>query len=306
MFSSPLPVWRSLLYVPAHVPRYVAKAEVCGADAVILDLEDGVPPEQKAQARGGLAEAIPRLARIGYDVLVRVNGPLEPMAADLRAAVLAGAAGVVLPKVRGAAHLEAIDEQLGLLEDACGAPLGQTRIIAIIETPRAFEVMSDIARASPRIAALMLGGGDFALSCDSRASAEVLRVPKQLLVIAARAAGILPLGLTGGLDVLDDLDAFERNLKRLPESLAGRNIKLRPHAKSHKCPEIAQRQLAAGAVGVCCQKVSEAEAMVNGGIRDILIANEVVGAAKLKSLAALARRVRNDDEFQLQLPPPRG
>ena len=65
---------------------------------------------------------------------------------------------------------------------------------------------------------------------------------------------------------------------------------MRPHAKSHKCPEIAQQQLAAGAVGVCCQKVSEAEAMVNGGIRDILIANEVVGAAKLKSLAALARR----------------
>ncbi|MGM3274785.1 HpcH/HpaI aldolase/citrate lyase family protein [Ralstonia sp. 24A2] len=210
MFSSPLPVWRSLLYVPAHVPRYVAKAEVCGADAVILDLEDGVPPEQKAQARGALVEAIPRLARIGYDVLVRVNGPLEPMAADLRAAVLAGASGVVLPKVRGAAHLEAIDEQLALLEDESGAPLGRTRIIAIIETPRAFEVMSDIARATPRIAALMLGGGDFALSCDSRASAEVLRVPKQLLVIAARAAGVLPLGLTGGLDVLDDLDAFER------------------------------------------------------------------------------------------------
>ena len=209
MFSSPLPVWRSLLYVPTHVPRYVAKAEVCGADAVILDLEDGVPPEQKAQARGALAEAIPRLARIGYDVLVRVNGPLEPMAADLRAAVLAGASGV-LPKVRGAAHLETIDEQLGLLENASGAPLGRTRIIAIIETPRAFEVMSDIARATPRIAALMLGGGDFALSCDSRASAEVLRVPKQLLVIAARAAGVLPLGLTGGLDVLDDLDAFER------------------------------------------------------------------------------------------------
>lgn len=87
-----------------------------------------------------------------------------------------------------------------------------------------------------------------------------------------------------------ELDAFERNLKRLPDSLAGRGIKLRPHAKSHKCPEIAQRQLALGAVGVCCQKVSEAEAMVDGGIGDVLIANEVVGAAKLKNLAALAKR----------------
>ncbi len=89
-----------------------------------------------------------------------------------------------------------------------------------------------------------------------------------------------------------DLDAFERNLQRLQESLAGRKILLRPHAKSHKCPQIALRQIALGAVGVCCQKVSEAEAMVEGGVRDVLVANEVVGAAKLKRLAALARQAK--------------
>ncbi len=87
-----------------------------------------------------------------------------------------------------------------------------------------------------------------------------------------------------------DLDAFERNMRLLNESLAGRNVKLRPHAKSHKCPEIGKRQMALGAVGVCCQKVSEAEAMVDGGVGDVLIANEVVGAAKLKRLTALAKR----------------
>jgi 3-hydroxy-D-aspartate aldolase len=89
-----------------------------------------------------------------------------------------------------------------------------------------------------------------------------------------------------------DLDAFERNLGLLHASLAGRNIKVRPHAKSHKCPEIALRQMALGAVGVCCQKVSEAEAMVAGGVTDVLIANEVVGAAKLKRLMALAKRAK--------------
>ena len=89
-----------------------------------------------------------------------------------------------------------------------------------------------------------------------------------------------------------DLDAFEHNLKLLNDSLAGRSIKVRPHAKSHKCPEIGKRQMALGAVGVCCQKVSEAEAMVDGGVGDVLIANEVVGAAKLKRLAALAKRAR--------------
>jgi len=89
-----------------------------------------------------------------------------------------------------------------------------------------------------------------------------------------------------------DLGAFERNLKRLTDSLAGRAVKVRPHAKSHKCPQIALRQMALGAVGVCCQKVSEAEAMVAGGVPDVLIANEVVGASKLRRLAALSKQAR--------------
>ena len=89
-----------------------------------------------------------------------------------------------------------------------------------------------------------------------------------------------------------DLDAFERNLRRLHESLAGRSVMVRPHAKSHKCPQIALKQIALGAVGVCCQKVSEAEALVDGGVGDVLITNEIVGAPKLKRLAALAQRAR--------------
>jgi D-serine deaminase-like pyridoxal phosphate-dependent protein len=89
-----------------------------------------------------------------------------------------------------------------------------------------------------------------------------------------------------------DLDPFERNLARLGESIAGRKVRLRAHAKTHKCAEIARRQIAAGAVGVCCQKVSEAEAMVAGGIADVLISNEIVGERKLVRLAALARQAR--------------
>jgi D-serine deaminase-like pyridoxal phosphate-dependent protein len=89
-----------------------------------------------------------------------------------------------------------------------------------------------------------------------------------------------------------ELDPFERNLRRLTESLGERTVKVRPHAKSHKCPQIAMRQMALGAVGVCCQKVSEAEAMVEGGVPDVLIANEVVGTTKLRRLAALAKQAR--------------
>jgi D-serine deaminase-like pyridoxal phosphate-dependent protein len=89
-----------------------------------------------------------------------------------------------------------------------------------------------------------------------------------------------------------DLDAFEKNLATLNKSLRGKDVRVRPHAKTHKCPEIAKRQLAAGAVGVCCQKVSEAEALVEGGIKDILISNEVVGAPKIARLAELSRHAR--------------
>lgn len=92
--------------------------------------------------------------------------------------------------------------------------------------------------------------------------------------------------------LLLDLDAFERNLARLAASLAPHRVRVRPHAKTHKCPEIARRQIAAGAIGVCCQKVSEAEAMVAGGISDILVSNEIVGAPKLARLADLARHAR--------------
>jgi D-serine deaminase-like pyridoxal phosphate-dependent protein len=87
-----------------------------------------------------------------------------------------------------------------------------------------------------------------------------------------------------------ELDAFERNLRTLAESVKGRALRVRPHAKTHKCAEIAKRQLAHGAVGVCCQKVAEAQALVEAGINDVLVSNEVVGAPKIARLAALSRR----------------
>ena len=84
-----------------------------------------------------------------------------------------------------------------------------------------------------------------------------------------------------------DLDAFERNLDRMAD--ATRGLRLRPHAKAHKCPDIARLQLARGAVGVCCQKTDEAAVFVEAGIADVLVTNEVVAPAKIDRLARLAR-----------------
>ena len=87
-----------------------------------------------------------------------------------------------------------------------------------------------------------------------------------------------------------DLDAFERNLDKMARFAATAGVRLRPHAKTHRCSEIARRQIARGAVGQCVQKVGEAEALAAGGVADILVSNQVVGEAKLRRLATLAER----------------
>ncbi|OCZ88906.1 alanine racemase [Achromobacter xylosoxidans] len=89
-----------------------------------------------------------------------------------------------------------------------------------------------------------------------------------------------------------DLAAFEANLRAMQAWADRHEVALRPHAKAHKCPEIARRQLALGARGICCQKVSEAVPFVAAGITDIHISNEVVGPAKLRLLAQLARAAK--------------
>jgi D-serine deaminase-like pyridoxal phosphate-dependent protein len=92
--------------------------------------------------------------------------------------------------------------------------------------------------------------------------------------------------------LLLDLDAFEHNLDHMAALLAPTGAKLRAHAKTHKSPVIALQQMARGAIGQCVQKVSEAEALVWGGVADVMVTNEVVGARKLARLAALARIAR--------------
>jgi D-serine deaminase-like pyridoxal phosphate-dependent protein len=88
-----------------------------------------------------------------------------------------------------------------------------------------------------------------------------------------------------------ELDAFEKNLRTLADLVRGR-ARVRAHAKTSKCAEVSKRQMALGAVGVCCQKVAEAEAMVEDGIPDVLVSNQVVGPAKIQRLAQLATRAR--------------
>lgn len=89
-----------------------------------------------------------------------------------------------------------------------------------------------------------------------------------------------------------DIGAAERNIRRMAERFAGRAVRLRPHVKTHKTPILAHKQLAAGAIGVTCAKLGEAEVMAAAGVREILVSSEVVGAAKVARLVALNRHAR--------------
>ncbi len=90
--------------------------------------------------------------------------------------------------------------------------------------------------------------------------------------------------------LLVDLDILEGNLARMAAQVRGTGIQLRPHVKTHKSPVIAKRQMELGACGVCCAKVSEAEAMVEGGIPDVLVTTEVVTPEKIRRLVAMCAR----------------
>jgi citrate lyase subunit beta / citryl-CoA lyase len=209
-----LPVWRSLLYVPANVPRFIDGAHKRGADAIILDLEDSVPLAERPAARRDLIGTAENVARGGADVVVRINRPFRETMRDLEAAISPRVTALAVTKVDSADHVRLIAEVVSELEVERGMAAGTTQFIVMIETADAWFRMPDIAKASPRIAALTLGGEDFALSVGMLPNAEGLFMPKQQLAIAARAAGVLPLGFIGTVADYQDLDAFRQTVRR--------------------------------------------------------------------------------------------
>ena len=206
--NADLPVWRSLLYVPANVEKYIEKAHTYGADCIQLDLEDSVPESEKTRARASIAAASRRLRERGVDVAVRINRSLDLAVRDIEAAVDAEVDALNISKVHSATHLKLLDELVSDLERARGIAVGKTRFIAMIETSSAFFQMPDIAHATTRLVAMGFGSEDFALEVGMRPTEETLAMPKQQMIIAAAGAGLLPLGFIASISNYRDLDAF--------------------------------------------------------------------------------------------------
>ncbi|TIV09955.1 MAG: CoA ester lyase [Mesorhizobium sp.] len=200
--------WRSLLFVPAHLPKFVDKANTRGADALVLDLEDAVPWVSKAEARSSLAGSITRLRQQGASVLVRVNNGLRALSADLDAAIVDGVEAVVLPKVESAEWIVAIAEEMLTLEQERGLPPGEVRLVVQIETPTALPRLHAIASAHPRLVAMALGPEDFSASVGGQPIPDLLLAPSLAVLFAARAGGLLPLGFIGSIGEFADLPRF--------------------------------------------------------------------------------------------------
>lgn len=182
---------RSLLFIPGNRERFLQKARALRADALVPDLESGVPEPQKAIARQMVHDALPSLAATGQRIIVRVNAlDSECILDDLNAVVSKHLTGVSVAKIESADDIRKLDEMLTNLELGKHLPFGQVKIIPWIESSlgvlRAFE----IASASSRVAALAFGADDFAADMGvsrTEAGNEILYA-RHYVAVAARGA----------------------------------------------------------------------------------------------------------------------
>jgi citrate lyase subunit beta / citryl-CoA lyase len=209
-----LPVWRSLLYVPVNVERFIEKAHTRGADVIQLDLEDAVPPAEKERARALVEKNSTRVRRGGADVVVRINQPLALAVRDLEHSICPHVDGVAITKADSASHVKLLDELVTGLEEKRGMKTGHTKFIVMIETADAFTRIDEIPRASPRVVAMNIGGEDFALDLNAQPDEDVLLHPKQRMIISARAAGVMPLGFIGTVADFSDWEKFRLMVRR--------------------------------------------------------------------------------------------
>jgi citrate lyase subunit beta/citryl-CoA lyase len=212
--GKPLPIWRSMLFVPVTSEKFVAGAAKRGADAIILDLEDSIPPSDKPRARPMILEAARRVGTGGADVIVRVNRPFRMLLADLEAAIHPEVAAVMLPKIDSAEHVRMIAEIIEDIEADRGLPIGHTKMIAMLETPRSIFRAESIAQAHSRLVGITVGSEDLAVAVGMEPEADGLLFPKQQAIFAARAAGILPLGFLGTVADFSDLPRFRAVIDR--------------------------------------------------------------------------------------------
>ena len=189
------PRWRSLLYVPVVAERFVAKAHERGADAIILELEDAVAPSEKERARSLVRRQRPRSRRAAPTCSCGSTGPgAWPSATSRRRGP--DVRGLVLPKVDSAEHVLALAE-VAAVEEERGLPVGHTVFFPRIEGPKGLLNAAEISAAHSRVVAVGLGSSDYTIATGMETGGP--GNVASFVVVAAVAAGIVPIGLTGAI-----------------------------------------------------------------------------------------------------------
>ncbi len=209
-----MPAYRSFLFAPGNHARKVAKVFECGADNVILDLEDAVAKAEKVATRALVVEALQRPRRCGG--YVRVNGfATEFCYGDAVAVIGPGLDGIVLPMVEGREQIMAFDWLVGSLERERGLAPGGIDIVPIIETGKGLANARAIAAAGTRVKRMAFGAGDYTLDMNmewTRGESE-LEHSRAEMAVASRAAG-----LEAPIDTvwvhINDLDGIAASAKR--------------------------------------------------------------------------------------------
>lgn len=225
--TTPDDIWplRSLLFTPAHRASWAAKAAATGAHAVILDLEDAVPEDERPAARTGFAAAAAQVAAGGSAAFVRINALEEGGAEDIRAAVGPDLSGLLLPKAATPDQVRRVADLISHAEGAAGVAHGRVAILCLPETAIGMLHAHELARASERVRGLMTGVAGPVEADIARAfgfkptmeGTEQLYLQSKLVLDSRAAGAMFPVGGVFGtrLDDLAGVELLVRRAKRL-------------------------------------------------------------------------------------------
>jgi citrate lyase subunit beta/citryl-CoA lyase len=204
-----------MLFLPGDNPRFLAKALGGEADSLILDMEDAVAPHQKGAARLAVAQALSSADFGAKEKAVRINSLSTPYGReDVEIVVPARPHTLVVPKINGIHEVQEVDSLIAGVEQAHGLPVGEVKLMLLIETPLGVINAESIAMAGPRVTGLVFGSGDYTLSTRGTLSDEEWEVlyPRTKMLLAARAAGVDAVDCVWGK--VRDLEGLERSARR--------------------------------------------------------------------------------------------
>ncbi|MGI8553936.1 MAG: HpcH/HpaI aldolase/citrate lyase family protein [Dehalococcoidia bacterium] len=189
-------VLRTMLFVPGSRQNMIERARELEPDAILFDLEDSVPTEEKARAREQVRTALSGFVRPRRQLWVRLNSTYTNLTKDdIRAVLVPELDGLLLPKADSAAIVRYVEGLLRDQEPRAGVEAGKTRLIAAIESAAGLLRSEETARASPRLIALAFGAEDYTadMSIVRTASGEELQYPRSVIAVVARATNLMAL-----------------------------------------------------------------------------------------------------------------